>query len=96
MAPDGVISFLCGGITNQLPFLAIRKIRYTFVQFLLSQQLLTSIIKMMEHITKTEDTELYKSPDVAVSTVKFMGILCQSGNESIYERDLGDGGFTEQ
>lgn len=51
---------------------------------------------MMGHITKTEDTELYKSPDVAVSTVKFMGILCQSGNESIYERDLGDGGFTEQ
>ena len=38
----------------------------------------------------------YKSPRVDVIEVNVQNVLCQSGNESMYEKDLGDGGFVEE
>ena len=37
----------------------------------------------------------YQAPRAEVIEVNVQGVLCQSGNQSMYERDYGDGGFEE-
>lgn len=47
-------------------------------------------------INDTNDNRLiYWSPKINVIEVKVQKVLCQSGNQSMYERDYGDGGFEE-
>ncbi len=38
----------------------------------------------------------YKAPEAEVIEINVQGVLCQSGNGSMYERDFGNGGFEEQ
>lgn len=45
----------------------------------------------MNNHTKTT----YASPKVKTVEIKTRTVLCQSGNESIREKDCGDGGFEE-
>ena len=37
----------------------------------------------------------YRSPEVNVIEVNVQSVLCQSGNQNMYEKDFGDGGFKE-
>ena len=37
----------------------------------------------------------YKAPRAEVIEVNVQNVLCQSGNQSMYEKDFGDGGFEE-
>ena len=37
----------------------------------------------------------YKSPRAEVIEINVQSVLCQSGNQSMYEKDFGDGGFEE-
>lgn len=47
-------------------------------------------------INDTNDNRLiYCSPKINVIEVEVQKVLCQSGNQSMYERDYGDGGFEE-
>lgn len=49
---------------------------------------------MIEHIVKSEEDKLYRSPSTKVIPINVGGVLCYSeGNERLYEEDLGDGGF---
>ena len=52
---------------------------------------------MIDTLNNTTDSRLcYRSPKVKVIEVKAQNVLCQSnGNASMYEKDLGDGGFVE-
>lgn len=52
---------------------------------------------MIDKTNDTNDNRLrYRSPKVKVIEVKAQNVLCQSnGNASMYEKDLGDGGFVE-
>ena len=46
---------------------------------------------------KIQDSkETYKAPQSMVIEVKIRRTLCLSGNESMYEKDYGDGGFEEE
>ncbi|MCQ2179553.1 MAG: hypothetical protein MJY91_05590 [Bacteroidales bacterium] len=45
-------------------------------------------------INDTNDNRLiYWSPKINVIEVKVQKVLCQSGNQSMYERDYGVGGY---
>ncbi|MCQ2179552.1 MAG: hypothetical protein MJY91_05585 [Bacteroidales bacterium] len=44
----------------------------------------------------TEEKQTYASPRVKTVEISAQAIICESGNESMEEVDLGDGGFTEQ
>ena len=37
----------------------------------------------------------YIAPQAKVIEVKVQNVLCQSANQSMYEKDFGDGGFEE-
>lgn len=43
-----------------------------------------------------DSKETYKAPQIRVSEVTVQCILCLSGNDSMYEKDYGDGEFEEQ
>lgn len=47
-------------------------------------------------MANTDSKKDYKAPRAMVIEVNVQGVLCQSGNESMYEKDLGDGGFVEE
>ena len=52
---------------------------------------------MIDKTNNTHENRLcYGSPIINVIEVNVQGVLCQSGNESMYEKDLGDGGFVEE
>lgn len=38
----------------------------------------------------------YETPTLKIIVLGVQGIICQSGNESMWEIDLGDGGFSEE
>lgn len=42
-----------------------------------------------------KNESIYVAPKVKPLEIDAQGIICQSGNESMREVDLGDGGFTE-
>lgn len=44
----------------------------------------------------TKETQIYRAPYVVVIKVNAQSVLCLSENGSMYEKDLGDGGFTEE
>ena len=41
------------------------------------------------------EIKAYKSPQAEVIEVNVQSVLCLSGNQSMYEKDFGDGGFEE-
>lgn len=43
-----------------------------------------------------KNESIYIAPTAKTVEICAQGIICQSGNESMREVDLGDGGFTEQ
>lgn len=51
-------------------------------------------MEQIKHVAAAEDCgKRYSSPEVKVVFVRAQGILCQSGNGPMYEKDYGDGGF---
>ena len=43
-----------------------------------------------------DSKETNKAPRAKVVKVNAQSVLCLSGNESMYEKDYGDGGFEEE
>ena len=57
------------------------------------------MLSINKQVSKHSQIESYRTPEIKILEYKIRSVICVSpgdGNDSYFEQDCGDGGFTQQ